>query len=34
MIFVWFVVVMLGHYIGLRFLQGEKQQVTSTEWGI
>lgn len=31
--FVCFVVVMLGHYIGLHFLQGEKQQVTSAELG-
>jgi len=29
--FVGFVVVMLGHYVGLHFLQGEKQQVISTE---
>lgn len=33
---VWFVVVVFvhGHYIGLHFLQGEKQQVTLAELGI
>lgn len=34
MIFVRVVVVMFGHYFGLHFLQGEKQQVASTELGI